>query len=166
VASAADKRIEAPPRGRLARIALVVLAIVAVDQLTKAWAVANLSDGPMDVIGDTAQFALSRNPGGAFGRFQGMTTLLAIGAIVVSVLIVREARNATDRVRLIGFVLVLGGALGNLADRFFRAPGFLRGHVVDFVSVGQFPVFNVADSCITIGAIILVWGTLRASPKT
>ena len=58
--------------------------------------------------------------------------------------------------KLIGYVLVLGGALGNLTDRFFRSPGFLRGHVVDFVAVGRFPVFNVADSCITIGAILLV----------
>ena len=92
-----------------------------------------------------------------------MTTLLAVGAIFVSVLIVREARNATDRVKLIGYVLVLGGALGNLSDRFFRAPGFLRGHVVDFVAIGRFPVFNFADSCITIGAILLVWRTLRTS---
>ena len=106
---------------------------------------------------------MSRNGGSAFGRFQGMTTLLAVGAIFVSVLIVREARNATDRVKLIGYVLVLGGALGNLSDRFFRAPGFLRGHVVDFVAVGRFPVFNFADSCITIGAILLVWRTLRTS---
>jgi signal peptidase II len=163
VGNDAGSRTAAPPRGRLLRIALIVAAIVAVDQLTKAWVVASLSDGPLHIIVDDVMFTVARNPGGAFGRFQGMTTLLAVGAIVVSVLIVREARNATDRLRLIGFVLVLGGALGNLSDRIFRSPGFLRGHVVDFVAVGRFPVFNVADSCITIGAIILVWGTLRAS---
>jgi signal peptidase II len=163
VASGAGNRTEAPPRGRLLRIGLAVAALVAIDQLTKVWAVATLSDGPMHVIGDSVQFSLSRNAGGAFGRFQGMTTLLAIGAIVVSLLIVREARHATDRVRLIGYTLVLGGAIGNLADRLFRSPGFLKGHVVDFVAVGRFPVFNVADSCITIGAIVLVLGTLRAS---
>jgi signal peptidase II len=59
-------------------------------------------------------------------------------------------------------VLVLGGALGNLVDRFARSPGFLRGHVVDFVAVGWWPVFNVADSCVTIGAILLVVRTLFA----
>jgi len=165
VASGAGNETQAPPRGRLLRIGIAVAAIVAIDQLVKAWVVASLSDGPMKVIGDDVQFQLSRNPGSAFGRFQGMTTLLAVGAIIVSILIVREARNATDRVRLVGFVLVLGGALGNLSDRIFRSPGFLRGHVVDFVAVGHFPVFNVADSCITIGAIILIWGTLRASPS-
>ena len=57
---------------------------------------------------------------------------------------------------VVALTLVLGGALGNLADRFFRAPGFLRGHVVDFVSVGWWPVFNVADSCVTIGAVLLI----------
>ena len=94
-----------------------------------------------------------------------MTTLLAIGAIVVSVLIVREARNATDRCELIGLRLVLGGALGNLVRPLLPRAGFLRGHVVDFVAVGRFPVFNVADSCITIGAILLIVRTLRASRR-
>jgi signal peptidase II len=161
VASGAVKRTDAPPRGRLLRIAIAVAGLVALDQLTKVWAVAALSDGPIHVIGDTVEFHLSRNSGAAFGRFQGMTTLLAVGAILVTVLIVREARHATDRVKLIGYVLVLGGALGNLTDRFFRSPGFLKGHVVDFIAVGRFPVFNIADSCITIGAIVLVWATLR-----
>ena len=71
-------------------------------------------------------------------------------------------RQATDRWTLVGLVLVLGGALGNLADRLARSPGFLRGHVVDFVAVGWWPVFNVADSCITIGAIVLIVRTLFA----
>jgi signal peptidase II len=163
VASGAANQTEAPPKGRLLWIALAVGVLVAIDQLTKHWVVSTLADGPVHIIGDNVEFALSRNGGSAFGRFQGMTTLLAIGAIFVSVLIVREARNATDRVKLIGYVLVLGGALGNLSDRFFRAPGFLRGHVVDFVAIGRFPVFNFADSCITIGAILLVWRTLRTS---
>lgn len=163
MASGAANTTDAPPRGRLLRVALAVAALVALDQLTKVWAVATLSDGPFSIVGDTVQFQLSRNPGGAFGRFQGMTTLLAIGAIAVSFLIVREARNATDRWKLVGYVLVLGGALGNLTDRLLRSPGFLRGHVVDFVSVGEFPVFNVADSCITIGAVLLVWRTLRTA---
>jgi signal peptidase II len=164
VASGAVNETAAPPRSRLLWVAVAVASLVAIDQLTKHWAVTMLADGPVEVVGDTAQFALSRNPGGAFGRFQGMTTLLAIGAIVVSVLIVREARHATDRVKFIGYVLVLGGALGNLADRIFRSPGFLRGHVVDFVAIGDFPVFNFADSCITIGAVLLVWRTLRTAP--
>ncbi|GIU89572.1 MAG: lipoprotein signal peptidase [Acidimicrobiia bacterium] len=151
----------AAPRRRLAWVFGVVACIVALDQLTKSWAVAALADGPVSVVGDTVELRLARNPGSAFGRFQGYTPLLAVGAVVVTLVLVRMARRATDRWLLAGLVLLLGGALGNLADRVFRAPGFLRGHVVDFVSVGWWPLFNVADSCITIGAVILVVHTLR-----
>ena len=121
------------------------------DQLTKSWAVTALADGPKWVIGDTVEFELTRNGGSAFSRFQGITPILAVGAIIVTIVLVRVLRGTTDRVLVVGLTLVLGGALGNLMDRIFRAPGFMRGHVVDFVAVGWWPVFNVADSCITIG---------------
>jgi signal peptidase II len=147
-------------RGRGVAVTLAVLAIVALDQLTKVWVVAAFSDSPLHIFGNTVMFAVSRNSGSAFSRFRGFTPLLAIAAVVVAVFLVRAVRRATDRVLLVGLVLVLGGALGNLVDRFVRSPGILRGHVVDFIAVGSFPVFNVADSCITIGAIILVVRTL------
>ena len=140
-----------------------IAAIVAIDQLTKIWAVAALSDGPVHVIGETVELELTRNGGGAFSRFQGMTSVLAIGAIFVTFVLARVLRGTTDRVLVVALTLVLGGALGNLVDRFVRAPGFLRGHVIDFVSVGWWPVFNVADSCITIGAVLLIVRSLRAS---
>jgi signal peptidase II len=139
-----------------------IASIVAVDQLTKAWAVAALSDGPVHVIGDTVEFELTRNGGGAFSRFQGMTPVLAIGAIVVTFVLFRVLRGVTDSVLVVALTLVLGGALGNLVDRFVRAPGFLRGHVIDFVSVGWWPVFNVADTCVSIGAVLLIVRSLRA----
>ena len=142
-----------------------IAAIVAVDQLTKAWAVAALSDGPVHVIGDTVEFELTRNGGGAFSRFQGMTPVLAVGAIVVTFVLFRVLRGMTDPVLVVALTLVLGGALGNLVDRFVRAPGFLRGHVIDFVSVGWWPVFNVADSCVSIGAVLLIVRSLRAPHK-
>ena len=139
-----------------------IATIVAVDQLTKIWAVAALSDGPVHVIGDTVELELTRNGGGAFSRFQGMTPVLAVGAIVVSFVLARVLRKTTDGVLVVALTLVLGGALGNLVDRFARAPGILRGHVVDFVSIGWWPVFNVADSCVTIGAVLLIVRSLRA----
>jgi signal peptidase II len=141
-----------------------IAAIVAIDQLTKAWAVAALADGPTHVIGETVEFELTRNGGGAFSRFQGMTPVLAVGAIIVTFVLFRVLRRTTDAWLVGALTLVLGGALGNLVDRFFRAPGFLRGHVVDFVSVGWWPVFNVADSCVTIGAVLLILRSLR-SPR-
>jgi signal peptidase II len=140
-----------------------IAAIVAIDQLTKIWAVAALSDGPTRLIGETVELELTRNGGGAFSRFQGMTSVLAIAAIFVTFVLARVLRGMTDRVLVVALTLVLGGALGNLVDRFVRAPGFLRGHVIDFVSVGWWPVFNVADSCITIGAVLLIVRSLRAS---
>ena len=90
-----------------------------------------------------------------------MTPVLAVGAIIVTIVLARVLRHANDRLLIIALTLLLGGALGNLADRIFRAPGFLRGHVVDFVAVGWWPVFNVADSCVTIGAILLIVCSLR-----
>lgn len=143
-------------------VGVAVVAILVADQLTKIWAVAALSDGPVEIIGDAVEFRLTRNPGGAFGGFQGMTVLLALAAIAVSIVLVRMVRRATDRWVFVGLTLVLGGAAGNLIDRIFRSPGVLRGHVVDYVSVGSFPVFNVADSSITVGALLLVFATLRA----
>jgi signal peptidase II len=142
-----------------------ICAIVAIDQLTKIWAVAALSDGPKHLIGRTVELDLTRNGGGAFGRFQGMTPVLALGAVILTLVLARVLRRTTDRVLVVGLTLVLGGALGNLVDRFVRAPGVLRGHVVDFVKVGWWPVFNVADSCITIGAVLLIARSLRTPAK-
>jgi signal peptidase II len=137
----------------------LVVGIVLLDQLTKAWVVASLADGPLSIIGDRVELRLSRNPGGAFSILTGFTPLLAVLAAIVAVVLVRVAQRAKDPVMVVALSLVLGGALGNLADRLFRAPGFLRGEVVDFVRIGAFPSFNVADSAVTIGAVLLLlWG--------
>ena len=158
----AETRGKATPRARTAWVVAALLGIVAIDQLTKAWAVSALADGPKNVIGDFLVFDLSRNSGSAFSRFQGYTPVLAVLAIVIAVFVARALRQTTDRWTLMALVLVLGGALGNLADRLVRSPGFLRGHVVDFVAVGWYPVFNFADSCITVGAILLIVRTIFA----
>jgi signal peptidase II len=150
-----------PTRWVIAGIASIIL----LDQLTKSWAVANLADGPRRVFGDTVELVLTRNGGSAFSRFQGITPVLAIGAIIVTIVLARVLRKANDRLLIIALTLLLGGALGNLMDRIFRAPGFLRGHVVDFVAVGWWPVFNVADSCVTIGAILLIVCSLRTPAR-
>ena len=142
--------------GRLA--AALVLLVVALDQGTKAWAVRGLDDGPVSIIGTDVELRLSRNSGGAFGLFGAYTPILAVLAVVMAVVLIRAVRHADDMFTVVGLSLVLGGALGNLADRAFRAPSFLSGRVVDFVKLGSFPTFNVADSAITIGAVVLVIG--------
>lgn len=140
----------------------IVGVVVLFDQLTKVWAVEALADGPISVIGDTVEFRLGRNTGGAFSLFQAFTPVLAVLAVVVAVFLARAARRTTDVWMLVGLSLVLGGALGNLVDRVFRDPGFLHGAVVDFVSVGRWPTFNIADSAITIGAVLIVLRGWRA----
>jgi signal peptidase II len=140
-------------------VAAMVAGIIALDQLTKAWVVAELSDAPLSIIGTTVEFRLSRNTGGAFSLFQEFTPVLAVLALIVAVVLVRALQRTRDRVILVALALVLAGAVGNLIDRMVRSPGFLRGAVVDFIRVGDFPSFNVADSAITIGAVLLViWG--------
>jgi signal peptidase II len=136
--------------------------VLVLDQLTKWWAVRDLSDAPHWVIGDDIGFALVRNTGSAFSLFQAFTPLLAIVALVVAVILVRTVGRTRDTLLVVGLSLVLGGALGNLVDRLFRTPGFLEGAVVDFVHVGNFPTFNVADSAITIGAVLIVGWAIRA----
>lgn len=150
------------PAGRPLLATTIVLGVVALDQLSKWWAVSQLPNDPARLIGDDVGFVVVRNAGSAFSLFQTFTPLLAVVAIVVAVLLVRTVRRTRDTLMIVGLSLVLGGALGNLMDRLFRTPGFLRGAVVDFVHVGDFPTFNVADSAITIGAILIVIWAIRA----
>jgi signal peptidase II len=146
----------------------IVATVVSVDVLTKTWAVAALSDGPVDVVGDTVRFDLVRNPGGAFSFLSGagVTPVLAILAVGVTIYLVRLLGRTDDRWMVVALALILGGALGNLVDRVFRSPGFLRGEVVDFVSVGWWPTFNVADSALSVGIVLLLVCTLFRPDST
>lgn len=156
-----------PPdvRSRSARllVALVVIAAVVylADLGTKTLAVARLVPGePVRVIGDAVTLSLVRNSGAAFSMATGYTWILTLIALAVVATIIRFSRRLGSAAWAVGLGLVLGGALGNLTDRFFREPGPLRGHVVDFISVGWWPVFNVADSAVVCGAVLLVLLTL------
>jgi signal peptidase II len=142
----------------------IVLGVVLLDQLTKWWAVRDLPGDPVHLFGDVG-FVVVRNTGSAFSLFQAFTPFLAVVAIVVAVVLLRTVRKTRDTLMVVGLSLVLGGALGNLIDRLFRAPGFLEGAVVDFVHVGRFPTFNVADSAITIGAVLIVLWAIRADVR-
>jgi signal peptidase II len=141
---------------RLAVAVGIVAAVVLVDQLTKWWAVDRLAAGPVHVVW-RLDFSLSYNTGSAFSLFQGDTGILVVVAVaLVAVLLVMVWRAETiGRAAILG--LILGGALGNLSDRFFRGQ---HGAVVDYVDFHFFPSFNVADSCITVGCILLVLSIL------
>jgi signal peptidase II len=147
---------------------VIALVVYLLDQLTKIIAVANLTTGGDSprILGGLIYFSLIRNPGAAFSMATGMTWVLAIVASVVVVVIIRIATRLRSVWWAVSLGLILGGALGNLTDRIFRSPGFFRGHVVDFVSVFgpngvHFPIFNVADSAITVGGILLVLTALQ-----
>lgn len=153
-----------PARRRLPLLVAVAVIVLVVDLATKIAIVATMVDGeriPL-LLDGAVSLLLVRNPGAAFSFATGMTWLLTLVAVAVVVGIARYARRMRSRGWAVALGLVLGGALGNLIDRFFRSPGPLQGHVVDFVSVGWWPVFNAADSAICLGGALLVglalWG--------
>ena len=134
------------------RAFLLFVAVVGVDQLTKAAVVASLAEGESRrVIGDVLRISHFRNTGAAFGMLRGLGGLFALAAIVGIIafasMVVRRPPVWTG----VGAALVAAGAAGNLTDRLFR-----NGGVVDFVDFRFWPAFNVADSAITIGAIVLL----------
>jgi signal peptidase II len=143
---------------RLPWLLLIAAVVLAVDLGTKALVVAKMTPGePISIIGDVVRLTLIRNSGAAFSMATGMTWLLTLIAVAVVIGVIRIGRTLRSLSWAIGLGLVLGGALGNLVDRLFRAPGPLQGHVIDFIAVTKWwPVFNVADSSIVCGAILLV----------
>ncbi|HXV93872.1 MAG TPA: signal peptidase II [Pseudonocardia sp.] len=143
----------------LAGLAVLVLSL---DLVTKVIGVAQLEGRePVELLGGAVYLVLVRNPGAAFSLATGYTWVLSLIAIIVVVAIVRIARRLRSTGWAVALGLVLGGALGNLTDRIFRSPGPLRGHVVDTVSLfapdgSVWPVFNLADSAIVSGGVLLV----------
>jgi len=135
----------------------VALAVYALDQGTKYWAEQSLSDGqPRQLLGDWLQLRLTHNAGAAFSTGTSYTMLLSIIALVVVVVCIRLSTKLVNRGWAVALGLLLGGALGNVTDRIFRPPSPLRGHVVDFLELPHWPIFNVADSAICVAAALFV----------
>jgi len=138
-------------------VVAIALVVVALDQLTKWWAIENLSDGQViPVIGDWLRFVLVYNPGAAFGLGTGYTWILALVAVAAVVAIAWYAWRVKSLAWAIVLGMILGGAITHAGDRLFRDPGFARGHVVDFIAYGNFFVGNVADIMIVAGAALAV----------
>jgi signal peptidase II len=143
---------------------LIVIAVlvIGIDLLVKQLVLSFIGDGPsVKLLGGLLYLDNTRNAGAAFSLGERFTWLFPIIAVVVIGWIVWMSRNLASLPWAIAFGLVCGGAAGNLGDRIFRAPGPLRGHVVDMLSVfadyGQrFAVFNIADSALTCGVILAV----------
>jgi signal peptidase II len=140
-------------RRRLLLPAGIVAAVVAADQLTKTMAERGLVDGPVHLVW-TLRLNLSYNRGAAFGLGQHLGPVLVAVAVVVLVAVLAAGRSLAARpLALVAVGLLLGGAVGNLADRVVRDNG---GAVIDFIDLQWWPVFNVADMAITAGAVLLV----------
>ncbi len=151
--------VDPAPAGRPRRSLALAVAVgwLLLDLVTKRLAVSSLVPGqPVQVLGDVVRFDLIRNPGSAFSLATGYTAVLSLVAVTVVVVVVRISARLRSTVWALAFGLLLGGALGNLTDRLFRAPGPLRGHVVDFIALPHWPVFNVADIGISSAAALIV----------
>ncbi|MGA8209016.1 MAG: signal peptidase II, partial [Nocardioidaceae bacterium] len=143
-------------------LAAVALSGYAVDLTTKVLAVDRLTEGsPVRVVGDWLRLDLIRNPGAAFSTGTSYTVVLTLVAVAAAVGVLWTARRLASIGWSLGLGFLLAGVLGNLTDRIFRAPGFAEGHVVDFLRLPHWPVFNVADICINVAAVLIVVQALR-----
>ena len=164
-ASLTRDRTSSPGASRLTLLLGVALVAWLVDLSTKTIAARELADrGPVDLIGSLLRLNLTRNPGAAFSTGRSLTPVIAVFAVVAFVVVLVLAR----RVRTTGWAwalgLLLAGIAGNLTDRIFREPGVLRGHVVDFLQLPHWPIFNVADIWINAAAALIVVQSVRGIP--
>ncbi len=145
--------------------AIAAVAVIVGDQLTKTLAVRHLSDGHIVGVVGPLQFNLSFNSGMAFSTGRGLGPLFGVLAIVIVVALAISMRNGSSKLSTVAVGLVIGGAIGNLLDRMFRAgSGFLGGRVVDFIDLQKWPVFNVADAAIVVGGALVLIRSWRSRP--
>ena len=160
----AQESAGARPRGkrRIAVLFAVAAFAYALDLISKMIVVARLEHHePIEIIGDWLKFEAIRNAGAAFGFGEAFTVIFTLIAAAVIVVIARLARKLYSLPWAIALGLLLGGALGNLTDRIFRSPGVFEGAVVDFIAPKHFAVFNLADSAIVCGGILIVLLSFR-----
>jgi signal peptidase II len=138
------------------------LAVVIIDQVTKTWAVHRLPRGDVDIVW-TLRFHLSYNSGMSFGRGQGLGPVIGVVAMLIVVGVLLSLRRQPGRLTDVAVGLIVGGATGNIIDRLFRQEGWLHGSVVDFIDFQWFPIFNLADTGITVGGFLMVGGAWWAS---
>ena len=162
-AAGGERRAAAPGRPR--RIGLLVgvaVFVIAADVISKAIVVAKMATHPsIRLLGGLLTITLTRNGGAAFSIGTSMTIVFTAIALGVIVYILRTARNLRSIGWAIALGLLLGGATGNLLDRIFRAPAPFQGHVVDWIQLPHWPVFNLADSSIVCAGVLVVLLALR-----
>jgi signal peptidase II len=160
--TASESHDSQPVGRRLPLFAAVALFAYAADVVTKVVAVETLAGQPaIPVIGDLLTLRLTRNPGAAFSLGTSATFALSVISIVVVFVVVWLGRRVASPLWAVALGLLLGGAAGNLTDRLLREPSPMRGHVVDFLELPNWPVFNLADSAIVLAAGLIIMQSFR-----
>ena len=142
---------------------VIALVVVLLDQTTKHWAVNALADGHIIDVIWTLQFNLAYNSGMAFSRGRGLGPVIAVVATIVIVWLLASLRSGGTKLSRFGMGCLIGGAVGNLLDRLFRGDAWLQGSVVDFIDLQWFPIFNVADMAVNVGAAALILNSILVS---
>jgi signal peptidase II len=150
-------------RGRVSTLSASVAVVwVVLDQISKHWAVNALADGEVRHVIWTLQWNLAYNSGMAFSKGQGWGPVIGLVAFAVVVVLALSSAKLGSRLAEFAAGLLLGGAIGNLIDRLFREEGWMRGRVVDFIDFQWFPIFNVADMGVTVGAVLFALSAMLA----
>ncbi len=139
--------------------------VVAVDLLTKRHAATTFKSDPVEVIPGVLDFVYTENFGASFSLFQDLGWFLSLAALVAAGIVVSALRHDRPLGEVIAFGLIGGGAVGNLIDRLARGEGLTDGGVIDWIRLPNFPVFNIADSSITVAVVLLIvmaWRSERA----
>lgn len=141
---------------------MVAVVGFVIDAVSKYLVMNNLNGEPsIHVIGSLVKFTYVRNPGAAFGAGESLTPVITVIALVATAVTIRFIMKARNGWWAFALGLLLAGVLGNLSDRMFRDPGPFRGHVVDFIQLPHYAVFNVADMCINVAAVLIVIQLVR-----
>lgn len=145
--------------GRFALAGAIAAAVVVLDLATKRWASSSFTAEPVEVLGTFLRFRFVENPGAAFSLFPSGGSFLGVAAILIVAGVIWLLRTPRPTWEVVGFGLVIGGALGNLIDRIARGDGLLDGPVIDWIDLWFIPTFNLADTAITFAVLVFLVGS-------
>jgi signal peptidase II len=134
----------------------IAAGVVVLDLWTKRYAALHFDGNPVEVIPGFFGFTYIENPGGAFGFFQDGGTIIGVAAIIVTGVVLVALAAPRARIETVAFGFVLGGAIGNLVDRFARGDGLIDGPVIDWIELWIIPTFNLADASVTLAVALLL----------
>jgi signal peptidase II len=134
----------------------VAAAVVIADLTTKRLAALKFNGSPVEVIPGFFGFTYVENPGGAFGMFQSGGVVIGIAALIIAVVVVVAIAAERPWSETVALGLVVGGAIGNLVDRFARGDGIIDGPVIDWIELSIIPTFNIADASVTVAVALLL----------